>query len=1040
MGMNITQHRASTGLVEKYIGTAYDNVKRVSEELEAIINVSDALIKDVDFEVLANVLINIKDNAEDLAALAQADLIAISDDLNKGNFLGNRKIDINLALNIKGITEELIRDDPNAAEALWTNPTNTVFYDKAVVTFVDGEVVDFPFMFDENPVFISTHGDLLAQFNRYDNQTAVAQEILINNIVAVNGYTYRVTINGIAFDYIADADATVPEIVSALVQSINVTEANGSVPVTAVDQVTSLKLVADVPGDEFIAYGNGNMKFSTLVQNVEGGAVENPVLAKLENTGMIGIAADVVGEIVRFYDIIGKNSNLERIQLHAVSGNYIYQNLDLFWAKTTSSLQTLAMRAGDIIKLGNELDNIIILATSIEEVLEVQARIPQLVDTFQEDGTPNGNVTIYNKLFELDTLYQSLTSLLVLFEDMKSGGNNYIQSVGSDLQTTGYTASVGTDLQDVNSKVIEVGTDFQTNNYTTIVGTDLQDLASKIIEVGTDLQTTGYTTSVATDLQSVDSKVVTLGTDFQTSNFTSTVGTDLQDAESKIIEVGTDIQTTGYTTSVATDLQDANSKIIEVGSDFQTNNYTSTVGADLQDLTSKITETATDLQAVDSKIKEVANNLQTTDTIGTVATNIADVNTTANNIADVNTVSTSISDVSNVSTNITNVNTVANSHTSINTVSASITDVNTVATNISDVNTVSANIVDVQNAEENANTAIQKALEASNSADAALQSENNAAVSAQDAATKAAEIKNVSVGSTITGAAGTNAAVIYNPASGEFTFVVPQGIKGDRGDAFEVNSVGNLAERTLYDTRTKGFSFLAIDEATIYFKLSDTSGDWSLGAPFGKGDKGDKGDTGNGIATIGFTGTTDPSGNPGQNGATDTYTISYTDGTSTTFPVYNGLDSAVLSVAGRTGDVTLTKTDVGLSNVDNTSDLDKPISNATQVALNSLTKADVGLGNVDNTSDLNKPISNATQAALNSLTKSSVGLENVDNTSDLNKPISFATQSVLDLKANSADVYSQTEIDNALATKANSSDLTATAQQQAVAMAIVFGA
>lgn len=42
----------------------------------------------------------------------------------------------------------------------------------------------------------------------------------------------------------------------------------------------------------------------------------------------------------------------------------------------------------------------------------------------------------------------------------------------------------------------------------------------------------------------------------------------------------------------------------------------------------------------------------------------------------------------------------------------------------------------------------------------------------------------------------------------------------------------------------------------------------------------------------------------------------------------------VTSVAGRAGAVTLTKADVGLSNVDNTSDLAKPISTATQTALN----------------------------------------------------------------------------------------------------------
>lgn len=127
---------------------------------------------------------------------------------------------------------------------------------------------------------------------------------------------------------------------------------------------------------------------------------------------------------------------------------------------------------------------------------------------------------------------------------------------------------------------------------------------------------------------------------------------------------------------------------------------------------------------------------------------------------------------------------------------------------------------------------------------------------------------------------------------------------------------------------------------------------------------------------------------------------------------------------------TPTKATVGLSNVDNTSDLNKPVSTATQTALNlkaninsptftgtvsGITKAMVGLANVDNTTDVNKPISAATQSALNlkanldsptftgtvgGITKAMVGLGNVDNTSDLDKPISTATQNALNLKAN----------------------------------------
>ena len=48
--------------------------------------------------------------------------------------------------------------------------------------------------------------------------------------------------------------------------------------------------------------------------------------------------------------------------------------------------------------------------------------------------------------------------------------------------------------------------------------------------------------------------------------------------------------------------------------------------------------------------------------------------------------------------------------------------------------------------------------------------------------------------------------------------------------------------------------------------------------------------------------------------------------------------TAVNQVNGRSGAVTLAKADVGLTNVDNTSDANKPVSTATQTALNA--KAD----------------------------------------------------------------------------------------------------
>lgn len=138
-------------------------------------------------------------------------------------------------------------------------------------------------------------------------------------------------------------------------------------------------------------------------------------------------------------------------------------------------------------------------------------------------------------------------------------------------------------------------------------------------------------------------------------------------------------------------------------------------------------------------------------------------------------------------------------------------------------------------------------------------------------------------------------------------------------------------------------------------------------------------------------------------------------------------------------DIDLNKTDLGLENVDNTADIDKPVSNATATALSKkadlvnglvppnqlpeieVSKEAVGLGNVDNTSDLDKPISTETASELVKkadlveglvplsqlphieVSKEAVGLGNADNTSDADKPVSNATSLILATKADLVD-------------------------------------
>jgi len=166
------------------------------------------------------------------------------------------------------------------------------------------------------------------------------------------------------------------------------------------------------------------------------------------------------------------------------------------------------------------------------------------------------------------------------------------------------------------------------------------------------------------------------------------------------------------------------------------------------------------------------------------------------------------------------------------------------------------------------------------------------------------------------------------------------------------------------------------------------------------------------------------------------------------------------------GDLTIDKTDVGLGNVDNTSDADKPISTATQTALDN--KADLVGGKVpssqipaiaiseflgavnsqaamlallgqegdwcirtdvdltyiligtdptdiDNWQEIVTPTGAVTSVngytGVVVLDQNDIGLGNVDNTSDLNKPISTATQTALNGKFNNPTGTSAQYID-----------------------------
>lgn len=87
----------------------------------------------------------------------------------------------------------------------------------------------------------------------------------------------------------------------------------------------------------------------------------------------------------------------------------------------------------------------------------------------------------------------------------------------------------------------------------------------------------------------------------------------------------------------------------------------------------------------------------------------------------------------------------------------------------------------------------------------------------------------------------------------------------------------------------------------------------------------------------------------------------------------------------------VTKKQVGLSNVDNTSDINKPVSTTQAEVI-----ADAKKAGTDAQSSIDAHASRTDNP--HTVTKAQVGLDNVDNTSDANKPISTAVQAALDTK------------------------------------------
>lgn len=178
--------------------------------------------------------------------------------------------------------------------------------------------------------------------------------------------------------------------------------------------------------------------------------------------------------------------------------------------------------------------------------------------------------------------------------------------------------------------------------------------------------------------------------------------------------------------------------------------------------------------------------------------------------------------------------------------------------------------------------------------------ENNSEYYADQAAQSAAFLQNVSAEAT-TLPAGSDATASYD--DGVFAFGIPQGIKGDKGDTGDTGIPG-VSPQVTVQSILGGHRIIITDSNSIsQFDVMDgargqqgeqgvgitdiqLTADYGLQITLSNGTvfitssiRGEQGETGNGISSITKTATV---------GKVDTYTITYTDGTTTTFDVTNG--------------------------------------------------------------------------------------------------------------------------------------------------------
>ncbi len=548
-----------------------------------------------------------------------------------------------------------------------------------------------------------------------------------------------------------------------------------------------------------------------------------------------------------------------------------------------------------------ELDTLLHNVDKVYEISQNSATLMELVDIKTELTNLSNHINdiiavepVADNIGKMVDIANNLSILLDIF--------NNLSHIVTDSQNIGSIKTVSQSIDSVNT----VATDKANIDAVALNKSNIDNVAGNKANIDTVANNIASIVNVALDLL----KVANVSDNIDSVN---NVSANMQKVDVVSANIG---------------------KVVQVANDKAN---IDAVSSDLLNI-DNVASNKTNIDNVASIKDDVVTVSQNKDDVVTVSQNIDNVNAVAGDKANIDAVVQNKQNIDSVATNIVNVNKVAQNEANINAVAANEPDIDTVSQNVSDVNTVAQSIQDVQNVSSNINDVY-------NYADTYLGSKNSEPNTRNDGS-------QLIVGdlyfNTQTGLMN-----VWDGSQWKAAYASVNAYNKDESDARyerlanKLTSFQTTPDDTHYPTEklVKDSLDLKADKGDTYTK-SEVDSSLAL-----KEDKANK------VTSFGTTPSDDkyPSEKLVKD-SLDTKANAANVYSRSTIDDKLSLKADQTSLDSHTSDTNnphqVTKEQVGLGNVDNTSDLDKPISTAAQTALNN--KANKNLDNVDASDVLNK--------------------------------------------------------------------------------------